>query len=206
MIAFNCFHSSWKRRRDSPCAAAQRFRLGCRKPSNCLKCFPCLNFEKDATSKPPVMCHVGVGHVGGGSRRGVSWASIDGFAKSTPENFDIRSTLLYAAHVDEVTGLKNYPPSKYVYAVIPLISMVDVLSLANVRAIATLHGIAVGSRCNAMSLKSYIGKHICSKCTGHITMFSIEKNSAKKQVDRTVKSIKKANALDASDKNPTPTS
>ena len=207
-VAFNCFqtfHSSWKCRRDNPCTAAWRFRLGSRKPSNHLKYFPRLNLERDA--KPPVMCHVGVGHVGGGSRRGISWATIDSFAKSTPKTFDIcttSSTLHYVAHVDEVTGLKNYPPSKYVYAAIPLVSMVDVLSLANMRAIATLHGIAAGSRCNAITLKSYIGKHSCSKCTGHITVFSIEKNSAKKQVDRTVKSIMKKKALDVSVKNSTP--
>ena len=83
---------------------------------------------------------------GGGSWHHISWASIDSFAKSTPKTFDICSALLYAAHVDEV-NLKNYPPNKYVYAAIPLISMVDVLTVADVRAIlvATLHGIDVSS-------------------------------------------------------------
>ena len=188
-VAFNCFHLSWQRRRDSSCAAAWRFRLGCSKPSSFLERFPyspCLNFERD--TKPPVMCRVGVGHVGGGSPHGVSWASIESFSKSTPETFDVRSKLLYVAHVDAVAGLNNYPPDKYVYAAIPLISMVDMLSLVNVRAIAKLHGIAVGSRCNATSLKYYIGEHSCSNCTGFITVFSVEKNAAEKQVDRTVKS------------------
>ena len=149
------------------------------------------------------MCHVSVGHVGGGSRRGISWALIESFSKSTPKTFDKRSMLLYAAHIDEVASLEDYPPSEHVYAAIPLVSMVDVLPLVNVRAIATLHGIAVGSQCNAMSLKSYIGEHSCLKCTGHITVFSIEKNAAKKHVDRTVKSIVKVNALKASDKSMT---
>src|SRR6202522_3757837 len=112
--------------------------------------------------------------------------------------------LLYVAHVDDVTGLKDYPPSNFVYAAIPLILMVDVLSLANVRAIAKLHGIAVGSRSNATSLKSYIGEHSCSKCTGDITVFSVEKKPAEKQVARTIKCVEKANALKASDKNQTP--
>ena len=66
-------------------------------------------------------------------------------------------------------------------------------SLANIQAIATLHGIAVG--CNTMSLKSYVREHSCSKCTGHVTMFSIEKNAAEKQVDCTVKYVAKANAI-----------
>ena len=201
MVAFNCFRLSWKQRRDSYCAAVWRFRLGCRRPSRFLWSFPyspCLEFD----AKSPVMCRVGVGHVGGGSPRGVSWASIESFSKSTPQTFDKRSKLLYAAHVDAVTGLKKYPPDKYVYAAIPLISMVDMLSLVNVRAIAKLHGIAVGSRCNATSLKSYIGEHSCLSCTGHITVFSVEKNAAEKQVDRTVKSFK-GNALKASDKNMT---
>ena len=79
--------------------------------------------------------------------------------------------------------------------------MVDVLPLVNVRAIATLHGAAVGSRCNAVSLKSYIGEHSCLKCTEYITVFSVEKNPAKKKADRTVKSIMKVNALKASAKN-----
>jgi hypothetical protein len=141
------------------------------------------------------VCHV----LGGGSRRGISWASIDGFARSVPKTFDIRSTLIYAAHVDEV-GLKNYPSNEYVYAVIPLISMVDVLTLANVRAIATLHGIDVSSRCNATSLRSYINEHSCSKCTGHITVFSIERNAAAKHVDRSARSTARANTLKASKK------
>src|ERR1700678_3144785 len=88
--------------------------------------------------------------------------------------------LLYVARVDDVTGLKDYPPSKFVYAAIPLISTVDLLSLPNVRAIAKLHGIAVGSRSNATSLKSYIGEHSCSKCTGDITVFSVEKKTCRK--------------------------
>src|ERR1700678_974464 len=136
------------------------------------------------------MHRAGVGHVpvGGGSPRGVSWASIESFSKSTPKTFDKRSKLLYAAHVDAVAGLKKYPPDKYVYAAIPLISMVDMLSLVNVRAIAKLHGIAVGSRCNATSLKSYIGEHSCSNCSGFITVFSVEKNAGETQGDRTVKS------------------
>ena len=201
-VALKCLCSPSQRRRNIPGAAALRFRLGCRKPSRCLKRFPCLISDKDA--KPPVISHMGVGHVGGGSRRRISWTLIDRFVKSTPITFDKRCMLLYAAHVDEI-GLKNYPPSKYVYATIPLISIVDVLSLANVRAIATLHGIAVGSRCNAASLKSYVAKHSCSKCTGHVTVFSFEKNAAEKQVDRTVKSVAKANALKASDKKPTTT-
>src|SRR5271168_3433792 len=138
-VAFNCFCSPSLPRRDSPCSASRRFRLGRWKPSSCLMRFPCLDSEENA--KPPVVCHAGIGHVGGGSRRGISWTSIERFVKSAPEVFDKRSMLLYVAHVDDVTGLKDYPPSKFVYAAIPLISMVDVLSLANVRAIAKLHGI-----------------------------------------------------------------
>jgi hypothetical protein len=53
------------------------------------------------------------------------------------------STLVYAAHVHQ-DNLKLYPPVKYVYTVIPLVSMVDLLTLTNVRAIAKLHGLAVG--------------------------------------------------------------
>jgi hypothetical protein len=146
---------------------------------------------------------VGVGRVGGGSPRGISWASIERFSKSTPDTFDKLSVLRYAAHIHDVAGLGDYPPSKYVYAAIPLVLMVDILPLVKVRAIATLHGIAVSSRCNAMSLKSFIGQHSCSKCTGYVTVFSIEKNSDKKRVDRTVKSVLKANALKTSDKNTT---
>jgi len=203
VVAFNCFHSSWKHRRES-CAAVWRLRLGCRRPSRFLERLPyspCLEFD----AKPPVMHRAGVGHVpvGGGSPRGVSWASIESFSKSTPKTFDKRSKLLYAAHVDAVAGLKKDPPDKYVYAAIPLISMVDMLSLVNVRAIAKLHGIAVGSRCNATSLKSYIGEHSCFSCTGHITVFSVEKSAAEKQIDCTVKSVEKGSALKASDKNMT---
>ena len=117
--------------------------------------------------------------------------------------FDKHSKLLYTAHVDGVVGLEMYPPSKYVYAAIPLVLMMDVLLLINIQAIATLHGIAVSSQCNAVSLKSYIGEHNCSECSGYVTVFSIEKNAAKKHVDRTVKSIAKTNALKASDKNMT---
>ena len=47
-----------------------------------------------------------------------------------------------------------------------------------------------------MSLKPYVREHSCSKCTGHVTVFSIEKNAAEKQVDHTVKSVVKANAID----------
>ena len=75
--------------------------------------------------------------------------------------------------------------------------MVDILTLANVRAIAVLHGIDVSSRCNATLLRSYIDEHSCSdcsKCMGHITVFSIEKSAAAKQVDRSAKSTMKANA------------
>ena len=66
------------------------------------------------------------------------------FSKYVPDTFDVCCTLLYSAHVDEVS-LKNYPPDMYVHTVIHLVSMVDVLTLANVRAIAKLHGIAVGA-------------------------------------------------------------
>jgi hypothetical protein len=187
IVAFNYFHSSWRRKRISPCAAASswRFRHGCQKP--CFGYFPsgpCLN----SCTKPLVKCRVGAGRVGGGSPRGVSWASISAFVKSTPETFDMcNSTLVYAAHVHQ-DNLKLYPPVKYVYTVIPLVSMVDLLTLTNVRAIAKLHGLAVGSRCNAASLKSYIGEHSCPKCTEHVTIFSIEKNAAAKHVDRSVRS------------------
>ena len=121
-VAFNCrrFCSSLQCRTDSRCSAAWRFKLGCRKPLIRLKhsgSSPCLNSEKVA--KPPVMCRMGVGYVGGGSQRGVSWASIESFSESTPETFDKCSTFLYAAHIDRVAGLENYPPSKYVYAMIP---------------------------------------------------------------------------------------
>ena len=77
------------------------------------------------------MCHVGVRHVGGGSPRGISWASLGPFARSTPETFDVHSTLRYAAHVHK-DDLKNYPPVKYVYAAVPLISMVDLLTMSDV--------------------------------------------------------------------------
>ena len=77
--------------------------------------------------------------------------------------------------------------------------MVNLLTLANVRAIANLHGLAVGSRCNAATLKSYIGEHSCSKCTEHVTIFSIGKNAAAKHVDRSVRFSVKANALKASE-------
>jgi hypothetical protein len=53
--------------------------------------FPCLDSEENA--KPPVVCHAGIGHVGGGSPRGISWTSIERFVKSTPEIFDNRSML-----------------------------------------------------------------------------------------------------------------
>ena len=105
--------------------------------------------------------------------------------------------LLYSAHVDNV-GLKNYPPDMYVHASILLVSMVDILTLANVRAIEKLHGISVDSRCNAALLKSYIGDHSCSKCTEFVTMFSVEKSGAAKHVDCSVRSLK------ASAKNLTP--
>jgi hypothetical protein len=142
--------------------------------------------------------------VGGGLPRGVSWASISTFVKSTPETFDTcNSTLIYAAHVHQ-DNLKHYPPNKYIYAAIPLVSMVNLLTLANVRAIANLHGLAVGSRCNAATLKSYIGEHSCPKCAEHVTIFSIEKNAAAKHVDCSVRSSVKANALKASAKKTTP--
>src|SRR6202522_866843 len=92
-VAFNCFCSPSLPRRDSPCSASCRFRLGRWKPSSCLTCFPCLDSEENA--KPPVVCHAGIGHVGGGSHCGISWTSIERFVKSTPEIFDKRSMLLY---------------------------------------------------------------------------------------------------------------
>ena len=51
-----------------------------------------------------------------------------------------------------------------------------------------------------MSLKSYVREHSCSKCTAHVTVFSIEKNAAEKQVDCTVKYVAKAlaNAINVS--------
>ena len=140
-VAFNCFHSSWKRGRYRSRVAARRYCLRSRKP--CFKRFlssPCLDFPKNTTKSPAVRC-VGRGH---GSRRGVSWTSIQSFSKYVPDTFNLCCTLLYSAHVDEV-GLKNYPPDMYVHTVIHLVSMVDVLTLANVRAIAKLHGIAVGA-------------------------------------------------------------
>ena len=147
-VARNFFRSFWQCKWgfESPCAVAQRFQLDCRKYY--LKYF--LSFESDPCpkfQKLPVMFRASASvPVGGGSRRGISWTSIDSFAKSVPKTFDVRSTLLYAAHVanDEVS-LKKYPSHENVYAVIPLISMVDILTLANVRAIAALHGIDVSS-------------------------------------------------------------
>ena len=201
-VAFNCFHSSWKRGRYRSRVAARRYCLHSRKP--CFKRFlssPYLDFPKN-TTKLPAVCCVGLGHVGGGSRRGVSWTSIKSFSKSVPDTFDVRCTLLYSVHVDEV-GLKNYPPDMYVHTVIPLVSMVDVLTLANVRAIAKLHGIAVGSRCNGALLKSYIGNHSCSKCTEFVTVFSVEKSAAMKHVDRSVRSLIAAKNLTPREKKTT---
>ena len=97
-IAFNCFHLTWWCKRDSPCMMAWRFWQGRRKPSfRCFPSRPCLNFHV----KPPLTSHVSVGHVpvGGGSPHAISWASLSASAKSTPEAFDMRSTLCYAAHV-----------------------------------------------------------------------------------------------------------
>ena len=201
-LAFNCFrrkfHLSWQCKGASPCAVAWRFRQSRRKPCfRILTSSPCLTFR----TKPRAVCRVGVRHVGGGSPRGISWASISTFAKSIPESFDSCSTLCYAAHVHE-DDLKIYPPVKYIYAAIPLDSMMEVLPLAHVRSIAKLHGVAVGSRCNAASVNSYIGKHSCPKCTEYITVFSIEKNAAAKHVDRSVRSRAfakvNASALEAS--------
>ena len=80
-VAFNCFCSSRQRRRCCPCAATRRYRVRCQKP--CFKRFlsrPCLDLPKNA--KSAVVCSVGLGHVGGGSRRGIKmiqqlWSTLD---------------------------------------------------------------------------------------------------------------------------------
>ena len=200
IVAFNCFPSSRVIKRDSPSTTAWRFRQGRQRPFRCFPSPLCLNID----TKPPVVCHVGIRRVGGGSPRGISWTSLSAFARSTPDTFDTHSTLRYAAHVHE-DDLKKYPPVKYVYAAVPLISMVDLLTLPDVRAIARIHGIAVGSRCTTALLKSYVGGHSCPKCTDHITVLSIEKSAAGKKYDRKVRSsVKKKSALELSAKKSTP--
>lgn len=94
------------------------------------------------------------GYVGGG-RRGNVWSSIEQFVISVPFSFDIRSTLLYAAHIDDA-DLPNYPPQKYVQAMIPLSVMANILTLSTLRSVAELHGIEAGSRANAATIRSYI--------------------------------------------------
>jgi len=85
IIAFNCFPSSRVFKRDPPSTMAWRFQQGRRKPSfRCFPSLPCLNID----TNPPATCRVGVAHVGGGSLRGISWASLSAFAKSTPDTFD----------------------------------------------------------------------------------------------------------------------
>jgi hypothetical protein len=166
--------------RDTPCAAAWRFRLHCRKPSNHLEYIPCLNFEKDA--KLPVMLkHIHSTsdgtprrHVGGGrvskaySFSQISDHLVPGSTEAGPDNM-----FRYVTHVDDI-GLLAYPSPQFVHTSVPLNELFTFLPLSHARKIAAIHGISVGSRCSTMQIMMLIENHSCIRCRTFFTVFSIE--------------------------------
>ena len=122
--------------------------------------------------------------VGGGTRKGLSWSSIEDFVYSS---FPYSSgKVLYAAHVVREC-LQMFPAEKYVFARLPLAKLVDLVPLADAKSLAALHGIVPGSRCNAAMLKSHIAEHSCLECPEYVTVFSIGKDAATKDNERQVR-------------------
>lgn len=87
------------------------------------------------------------------------------------------------AYVDHA-GLQFFPADKYIHVRLPLSALTELLKVADARTVASHHGIAVSSRCNAATLKSYIHDHSCSECGEYITVFSVNKDAAMKSNDR----------------------
>jgi hypothetical protein len=101
---------------------------------------------------------------------------------SIPDTFNGQGMLHYAAYVDSA-GLHSFPAKKYIYVRLPLPALTDLLKVTDARSVASRHGIAISSRCNAATLKSYVHDHSCSECDEYITVFSVEKDAATKHND-----------------------
>ena len=138
--------------------------------------------DSDASSMNPWPEHL---HGGGGTRKGLARISIEDFVISSPSSFTTFTKVLYTAHVNQEC-LKLFPAEKYIHTRIPLATLVELVTLANARSIAALHGIAPGSRCNTAVLKSCVAEHSCAECPEYVTVFSIEKDAKTKDFERLV--------------------
>ena len=142
-----------------------------------------LDRNSDAASMSPCLQYP---HVGGGARKGIAWSSIEGFVYSFPSSFTC-GKVLYMALVNQ-DCLQRFPTDKYIFARVPLSTLVDLVPLVDARSIVAMHGISPGSRCNAAVLKSCVAEHNCSECPGYVTVFSIlEKDAETKSIERTVR-------------------
>ena len=70
----------------------------------------------------------------------------------------------------------------------------QLLSITVSRYIATMHSIAIGSRCTVAQLKTNVDDHDCHNCPSYFTVFSVEHDTTKKSTVRSRKTREKNKA------------
>ena len=131
---------------------------------------------------------------GGGSgnsgRRLYGFSIVGDYLVSDPSAVNQESVFRYVAHVDDM-GLLAYSSAQFVHANIPLSELFKFLPVSHARKIASVHCISAGSRCNKAELLMHVENHSCSRCSSHLTVFSVETPvSRKKKPEPSVKKPK----------------
>ena len=125
-------------------------------------------------------------HLGGGYSRQHVFKSIEPYVISDTSSATRKCSFRYVDHVDDV-GVLSYPAPVYVHTSIPLSVLFGLITLANSRKIAAMHGISVGSRASAAQLLLLAESHSCLKCSSYLTVFSSDLNANQLNVGRATK-------------------
>ena len=124
--------------------------------------------------------------LGGGSSRLHSFESIERYVISDMSDTTAKCNFRYVDHVDDI-GMLSYPAPAYIHTSIPLSILFGLVTLANARKIAAMHGISAGSRASTAQLLVLVQSHSCLKCSSHYTVFSSDLNFNQLNVDRVTK-------------------
>jgi hypothetical protein len=125
-------------------------------------------------------------HLGGGTSHHLSFKSIEPYVISNTSDATLACNFRYVGHVDDI-GILSYPAPSYVHTSIPLSVLFGLITLANARKIAAMHGISAGSRASAAQLQLLVLSHSCLKCSSYLTVFSSDLNANQLNVDRATK-------------------
>ncbi|RDB31014.1 hypothetical protein Hypma_000100, partial [Hypsizygus marmoreus] len=133
--------------------------------------------------------------VGGGKSFSFIIADVEPFIISDCSVSQKDQTLKFIDHVDG-NGLSAYPPCDgFVHARMPLNDMLPHLSLANIKRIASIHGIKTTTRTTLPHLVTQFASHDCVACNLFVSVFVAvdSRNQKAKQHMKTVYQAKLSN-------------